>query len=281
MKIPKVSVITRTYNRAEVLPRAIRCMQSQTMQDYEHIIVDDCSTDQTRKIIENYAKHDPRVSLYYRAANSRRFLPRQEPMNTGLAFARGNYFAYLDDDFLWRDDCLEVLSNYLDQHPNTHLVYGDTCDHSTEKVIASFEYTDERPYSFKNKTSIIYPHRGDFTKIEFFASGRGYKDYIDTNEFMHTRYALEEVGGIWNPGHIQRDKIIRVQGERFAYRTNEDIDFVERIIAALGVEATAYIPKVIADRLDAVHADYWNPCVYVTNEHIVCRMNDMPQVANN
>lgn len=55
---PKISVIVPTYNRSELLPRAINSILNQTFKDFELIIVDDGSTDNTKKIIEKYSEND-------------------------------------------------------------------------------------------------------------------------------------------------------------------------------------------------------------------------------
>lgn len=89
---PKVSVIITTYNRADLLPRAVNSVLSQTFEDYEVIIVDDCSTDHTQEVIAKFA--DSRIRPLRHEVNRGASAAR----NTGIANALGEYIAFLDDD---------------------------------------------------------------------------------------------------------------------------------------------------------------------------------------
>jgi glycosyltransferase involved in cell wall biosynthesis len=94
----QVSVITPNYNCAAFLPAAIESVRSQTFPDWELIIADDGSTDDSRRIIEYYARSDTRIRLVTTAAPSGSPLA---PRNLALRQARGRYLAFLDSDDLW------------------------------------------------------------------------------------------------------------------------------------------------------------------------------------
>ena len=98
---PKVSVIIPTYNRADILPRAVSSALSQTYDDCEIIIVDDCSTDHTRETVSAWSEERIR---YIRHAENRR---QSGALNTGIDNARGQYVAFLDDDDEWVPTKLE------------------------------------------------------------------------------------------------------------------------------------------------------------------------------
>ncbi|HEY3268707.1 MAG TPA: glycosyltransferase family 2 protein [Armatimonadota bacterium] len=94
MTIPRVSVIMATYNRAGTLPRAIESVLRQDMPDWELIIVDDGSTDDSRAVIESYLAKDARI----RAAFHERNLHVHAAKNTGFDLMRGEWFTTLDSD---------------------------------------------------------------------------------------------------------------------------------------------------------------------------------------
>jgi glycosyltransferase involved in cell wall biosynthesis len=87
-----VSVLTPTYNRADVLPRAIRSVREQTYDDVEHVIVDDGSTDGTDQVV---ADHDHPGLRYVRLADNAGVAAAQ---NRGLEAATGEYVSFLDSD---------------------------------------------------------------------------------------------------------------------------------------------------------------------------------------
>lgn len=111
-----VSIIIPTRNRAHFLPRALDSIYAQTYPNFEILVVDDGSTDQTGRVVEAY---DARL---------RYFLQRHQGVsaarNRALAEARGEYVAFLDDDDMFMPQKLEKQVAYLDEHPDTHWVYS-------------------------------------------------------------------------------------------------------------------------------------------------------------
>jgi glycosyltransferase involved in cell wall biosynthesis len=97
-KSPTVSVLLSTYNRADLLPRAIESVFAQTLTDWELIIVDDASDDDTGTAVEPFLDDD-RVTYIRHEYNQGLSAAR----NTGLDAATGNYIATLDDDDEWSD----------------------------------------------------------------------------------------------------------------------------------------------------------------------------------
>ena len=114
----KVSVIIPTYNRAGLLPRAINSVLAQTFEDYEVIIVDDCSTDHTPRVIQEFA--DPHIRSFRHEVNQGAAAAR----NTGIAKARGEYIAFLDDDDECTPNRLADQASVLVSRPDVGMVYG-------------------------------------------------------------------------------------------------------------------------------------------------------------
>lgn len=115
---PRVSVIITTYNRADLLPRAVNSVLAQTFTDYEIIIVDDCSQDDTREVTRGFS--DPRIRLIRHETNQGAAAAR----NTGIANARGEYIAFLDDDDECTPNRLADQASVLDSRPYVGMVYG-------------------------------------------------------------------------------------------------------------------------------------------------------------
>lgn len=99
--MPVISVITATYNRSHLLGRCIQSVLNQTFQDFELIIVDDGSTDDTEKIVSNLSNEKVK---YVRHQKNQGGAPAR---NTGIRLAKGDYIAILDDDDEWMPEILE------------------------------------------------------------------------------------------------------------------------------------------------------------------------------
>ena len=119
LDMPKVSAVITTYNRSGLLPRAVNSVLAQTYDDYEIIIVDDCSTDNTQRVITKLT--DSRIRHFRHEVNKGVSAAR----NTGIANARGEYIAFLDDDDEWLPTRLAKQSALMDAAPpKVGFVYG-------------------------------------------------------------------------------------------------------------------------------------------------------------
>lgn len=105
---PFFSIITPTYNRASYLSTTIKSVLAQSYKDYEHIIVDDGSTDNTQEIISNFT--DQRLQYVWQS-NSERSAAR----NHGIRMAKGEYILFLDSDDTYFEHHLELLRKKLEE----------------------------------------------------------------------------------------------------------------------------------------------------------------------
>lgn len=119
---PAVSVGLPVYNGEEFLKKAIDSLLSQTFEDFELIICDNCSTDSTQLICETAAKQDPRVSYHRNERN----VGAAGNFNKVVELARGDYFAWANHDDLWADSYLEKCVAKLDEDETVALVYAQS-----------------------------------------------------------------------------------------------------------------------------------------------------------
>ncbi len=116
-----VTIVIPTYNRANVLPRAVNSVLAQTFQDFEIIIVDDCSKDNTVDVVRGFS--DPRIKFIQHEQNKGGNATR----NTGIKAAIGEFIAFLDSDDEWLPKKLEKQLP-LFRNANVGLVYcGQKC----------------------------------------------------------------------------------------------------------------------------------------------------------
>jgi glycosyltransferase involved in cell wall biosynthesis len=116
----KVSVVITAFNLAEYLPQAIQSVLNQTFSDWELIIVDDASTDNTVEIATSFAETDSRIRVVRNAVNQH----VSESRNIGISLARGEYVIPLDADDRLNEDALKRLSRALDRDPGVHIATG-------------------------------------------------------------------------------------------------------------------------------------------------------------
>jgi glycosyltransferase involved in cell wall biosynthesis len=118
--MPAVSVIMPAYNAQRYLQAAVDSVLRQTFSDFELLIVDDGSRDETALIAQRYAEGDSRVRLF-RQENAGPGPAR----NAGFQHASGRYFAFLDSDDEWDDTFLAELVAVLDSRPDVDVVIGN------------------------------------------------------------------------------------------------------------------------------------------------------------
>lgn len=109
---PKTSVVVPTYNRSRMIDRCVKSVLEQTHYDYELLVVDDGSTDNTRSVVSGF--DDDRIRYYYQenqGANAAR--------NTGVNRSNGEYISFLDSDDVFHENHLEIVSSVLDSEPST------------------------------------------------------------------------------------------------------------------------------------------------------------------
>jgi glycosyltransferase involved in cell wall biosynthesis len=121
MKKPLVvSVIMPAYNASYYIQQAIDSVTAQTCADWELIIVDDGSTDDTASIIANNVSQDSRIRSFYQENGK-----QGKARNLGIAHAEGEYIAFLDADDLWMPEKLEIQLQEIVEN-NVDLVFSDS-----------------------------------------------------------------------------------------------------------------------------------------------------------
>ena len=104
-----VSIVTPVYNAERFIEQTIQSVLAQTYTDWELLLIDDCSTDNSGKIIQRYAEQDERIKYHRLQVNSGAAVAR----NTAIGLAQGEYLAFLDSDDLWISNRLERQLSYM------------------------------------------------------------------------------------------------------------------------------------------------------------------------
>jgi glycosyltransferase involved in cell wall biosynthesis len=147
-----VSIITPSYNSASFIKESINSVLSQTYENWEMIIVDDASKDNTTEIIEEYIKKDSRIKLIRLEKNSGPAIARNEAIKK----AKGRYIAFLDSDDFWHKDKLTKQLAFM-QDKDVALSYTGyyTVDEDTSNPMGLMEVVDSVDYHTLLKQNII------------------------------------------------------------------------------------------------------------------------------
>jgi glycosyltransferase involved in cell wall biosynthesis len=242
---PTVSVVIPTYNRQDMVQRAIQTALDQTYPPHEVIVVDDCSTDATREVVTNYG--DPRVKLVARTTNGGGSAAR----NDGIDAATGDYVALLDSDDVWQPEKLARQVAHLD---TLTAKQRDFC------------------IGYTNLQTLIYGEAGPVVNSRGIAAGESVADYlflagetIQTSSLLVSRRAAREVR--FDP----------------RLRRHQDWDFVLRAERA-GVHFTYVADPLVLFRVD-VGGDHLSrqgsvePTLYWVNEAAPDLLTGRPRAA--
>src|SRR3989344_2003517 len=113
--VPKVSILMATYNRAKLIDAAVESARKQSFKDWELIIADDGSVDNTPEVVAGWLKKEPRI-VYTRTETN---VGISKNYNRGLRMAKGEYVAMLDDDDIWSDtEKLKKQVEFLNKNPD-------------------------------------------------------------------------------------------------------------------------------------------------------------------
>ncbi len=161
-KKPLVSIIVSVFNAEKFLKDTIKTIKGQTYTNWEAIFIDDCSTDNSAKIIK--AEKDPRIKLITKKANS----GSAETRNVGISKAKGKYICFLDADDSWKPEKLEKQIAFVEKTDAAFSFTGyefadENCKPNGKKVFVPEKMNYEQ--ALKNTTIFISTVMFDMSKL--------------------------------------------------------------------------------------------------------------------
>jgi len=214
---PKVSVVISTYNRPKFLDRALESVFDQTFDDFEIVIIDDCSPDPVAngKVLEKwYNKFEERgIDLWaYRMEINSGY--HCFPKNRGVEKSSGDYIAYLDDDNTWRPNHLQVLVDAIESSFSVDMVYSRMCYVvADEKARARLEKMSETGSATWAAGSVF---EGDSHGVEWSPARLAERNYVDTNIMLHSKGAFWRL--VRESGYGWDEKLRRFGDWNFIWR---------------------------------------------------------------
>lgn len=154
----EITVFTPSYNRAATLPRAFECLKKQTFRNFEWIIIDDGSSDNTREVVEGLKKENPFFEIIYVFQENQ---GKHVATNNAVKICRGRFFITLDSDDACTDDALETFLSEWNKIPSEKQseYYGISCrtcnrDGVINGTPMNEPYIDSNDLDFKLKYKI-------------------------------------------------------------------------------------------------------------------------------
>lgn len=237
-KMPLVSIITPSYNSEKFISETIVSIQRQTYENWNLIIIDDSSKDNSVNIIKSHVLNDDRIKLIHSPINRGAAFSR----NIGLSESKSDYIAFLDSDDLWEKDKLKKQLLFMRDNNfsfcftgysiinDLGVFNGETVD---TKQKGSFSYKDMLAKKATLGCSTVMLYKKTFEgllNMPLLRTGQDYAFWLkllkNTNQKAHilpialTRYRI-------NPNSISRNKLKKAKRQWSIYRNNENLNFVK------------------------------------------------------
>ena len=237
-----VSIIVPVYNAGQFIAETISCVQRQTYDEWELLLVDDCSTDAGRELISQKSREDKRIKLIVQEQNG----GAAEARNRGIREASGQYICFLDADDIWLPDKLRLELEYIkkvqhEENPDAGFVFmgyefADESDAGLGKVVHVPEYITYRQ-ALKNTTIFTSTVMIDRNKIP---DEDIYMPCIaseDTATWWHllkkygTAYGMDKnlVRYRRSAGTLSSDKLTAIRRIWSLYRRQEKLSVIESV----------------------------------------------------
>jgi glycosyltransferase involved in cell wall biosynthesis len=166
---PKISIVTPSYNQGQFIELAIESVLAQNYPNFEHIILDNCSEDQTIAILEKYPH------LIWK---SERDQGQSDALNQGFKTATGDIIGWLNADDQYLPGCFDRVIQSFNNHPETDIAYGDYCwINEMGKIIQLRKELDFDLFLLKYLHVLYIPSTSTFFKQKIFKDN----NFLDTS----------------------------------------------------------------------------------------------------
>lgn len=234
MKTPLISIITPVFNAEEHIENCIDSVRNQVLEDFEHILVDDCSSDNSEKYIQKMALLDHRIRFHKSLKNSGPGATR----NIAIKMARGRYIAFLDSDDTWYPDKLQKQIAFMrdNKYPFTFTSY-DTMDESGKLLEGKIKAKPKITYKkalYKNPIgclTVIYDT--DFFGKEYMPEIMKRQDYALWLKLLKKTdaHGLDKILSTYRirRNSISSNKLGLIKYEWMIYRKEEGLSFIKSV----------------------------------------------------
>lgn len=168
-KRPKFSIITVSYNHDQYIHQTIESVLNQTFNDFEYLIVDGNSKDNSRKVIEKYTQ-DSRIKAIFQKSNE----GAVSGLNEGFKNARGEFLGYINSDDLYLKNTLKDVENIFLNNPSIDVVFGNSYIINDKNIIVKDFISKDFSFKRLKFREYLVCQQATFFKKEFFDKTNGF-----------------------------------------------------------------------------------------------------------
>lgn len=278
----KISVVIPAYNREKTIRNTLESVLSQTSLPLEIIVIDDCSVDNTVKIVKSMKKKSSLIRLICLKKNK----GAQAARNVGIKVAKGEWIAFLDSDDEWPREKIEIFQRVYHEHPEYDIYYSD--------------YYEKKDGKMRYKNCRMPNKNGDYLKSILFGSKVLFQSMIvrkqalveinyldekvvayqekDTNIRLavnHRYYYINKplfIYNIYDGETISKDKKKGIKGYQYIIKSNVDIYFNCDAYAAIEMYYRGSA-KLYGNNNQTIKKN-----IYGCMEKIMCLINRIPKI---
>lgn len=249
MKDKLVSIITPVYNAEKFLKSTIDSVLAQDYKEWEMILVDDCSIDNSEKIIRKYMEFDKRIKYIKLSVNSGAAVSR----NTAIKSAQGRYIAFLDSDDIWTPNKLKVQIEFMKKN-SVGFSFSDyrVMDENGEEIDRIIRVPDEIDYEGYLRNTIIgcltvvidRKICGDFSMVNI-RKNQDMATWLKVLKKCNKAYGINECLGVYRlvDGSISNNKVKAAKSVWKTYRDVEKLSIIKS-----GIYFTSYVINAVKKR---------------------------------
>lgn len=231
---PLVTIITPTYNSSRFINQTIKSVQSQTYSNWEMIIIDDSSSDNTLEKVNEQQNNDNRIKVIELKENSGAAVAR----NTGIKNAQGKYLAFLDSDDFWESTKLEKQVNFMMENNylftySSYSIMNESGKPLDKSVIApekiNYRFLLRSPGSIGCLTVMLDRENIDDILMPNIKTRQDFALWLKILKKGITAYGINEKLSRYRivPGSISSNKVKAAKKNWFVYRKIEKLNIIQ------------------------------------------------------
>ena len=233
----KVSIITPAYNVESLILRTYQSIKNQTFENWEWLITDDCSSDNTLEILNRLSKDDTRVRVFSNKKNSGAAVTR----NKSIHNSTGDFLAFIDSDDIWLPDKIQKQLAFMGQNIDFSFTAYELIDANGTKYnkivdslhFCNFSYQDMLRKKATLGCSTVMLRRSAFTDISMplIRTGQDYALWLKLLKTGVKAYSLSDVLTQYRilPDSISRNKVKKAKRQWQIYREIEELPLLQSI----------------------------------------------------